>query len=188
MILFRPYSPIFDYSMSKFQLFATLKEVYAHIAELHHLGNIAPASEECRLITVGASKNDTRNGWAHSRFMYMGGKPIGVVDYETLSTVKMPRLSIKRDENGAFRCQFKLMNIAYDFYLGLKLLNENKKSIGLEYCLTDHPIREMAYKPFMRKAFRQLLQEFVAKTAIMNVAIIRAFANIKVRTKREQIV
>ncbi len=188
MILYRPFSPVYEYSISQLKLFANMKEVYSHIADVHHLGDIALALEECRLITVGTSKNDTRNGWAHSRFIYLGDKPIGVVDYDTLSTVKMPRLSIKRDENGAFRCQFKLMNIAYDFYLGLKLLNENKKSIGLEYCLTDHPIREMAYKQFMRKIFRQLLHDYVARTAIMNLALIKVFAGIKVNNNLKQIV
>ena len=110
---------------------------------------------------------------------------MGIFDANTLSTVRMPHLTVNNDINGGLKCQFNLLNEDYIFFLGTDQWSEHSKCVGFKCRLMNQPIFQCEDLPVMRAVFRQAIETFIARTAIRNVGLVKAVADFKARRKKE---
>ncbi len=128
--------------------------------------------------------NDDRNGWKHSRYVFLGNTPLGIFDSGTLRDIKKTHLQIREDDTGGLSCQFRLTDKEYIFFLGIGLWQTTSHCQGFLCHQMAQPLFRMDDIPITREAFTQLLNNFIAETAIKEVQTAEKAANIREQAEK----
>ncbi|WP_143272144.1 hypothetical protein [Anaerovibrio sp. JC8] len=185
MVLYRPRMADYHEAMRHIKIFDQVPEVNRYIMNFHNLYNIAEATKADFLLHGdGQEMNDERNGWKHSRYIFLGNTPLGIFDSSTLRDIKKPRLQIKEDYTGGLSCQFQITDKEYIFFLGIDLWQTTSRCQGFLCRQMGHPLFRMDDIPITREAFTQLLTNFIAETAIREIQTAEKAANIREQTKK----
>ncbi|WP_085024482.1 hypothetical protein [Anaerovibrio sp. JC8] len=170
MVLYRPRMADYHEAMRHIKIFDEVQDLNRYVVNFHNLYNIAAATKTDFLLHGdGREMNDERNGWKHSRYIFLGNTPLGIFDSSTLRDIKKPRLQIKEDDNGGLSCQFQLTDKEYIFFLGIGLWQTTSQCQGFLCRQMGHPIFRKDDIPITREAFTQLLTNFIAETAIREI-------------------
>ncbi len=167
MVLYRPRASSYDEAMKQLKIFDNLLEVNRYIIQFHNLYNLLDQNSFGQLLTLSRDeKHDTRNGWLHSRYIFMGNILLGILDAETLFSLKKPQLTIYDDSQGGLRCQFTLLEQKYSFFLGMDQWTNSTQCQGFRQDNARCPIYRMDNVDITHTAFTQILYEFIARQSL----------------------
>lgn len=172
MVLYRPRANTYKEAMGQVKLFPDTIAMDHYIIQYHNLYNlIQPGGGTSILSSDGRQIPDSRNGWLHSQYIYLGSTPLGIFDSVTLDRIPLPELVIENDFMEGLKCQFSLLDHTYMFLLGMDQWSNLTQCLGFNTKEMHRAVFRRDNVSIDHDTFIRLMHEFIMEKALHKVNV-----------------